>query len=179
MAGEEVWFLYEQDEICSEDRYPGESVHDLQSTIGLRPYGCGVDQAVPSGAMVAVFSESPEGRRYLLLHNCEKQTGKTGDWVWGCPSGRREAGEDIGTCAARELWEETGIRADPTPVATQDIGWAVFCLQVPWGTPVMLAPDEHNAFGWFALDDESSERLLPELQAASFRLAVEAIEIDL
>lgn len=116
MAGEEVWFLYEQDEICSEDRYPGESVHDLQSTIGLRPYGCGVDQAEPSGAMVAVFSESPEGMRYLLLHNSEKQIGKTGDWLWGCPSGCREAGEDIGTCAARELWEETGIRADPTPL---------------------------------------------------------------
>lgn len=128
--------------------------------------------------MVAVYSESPVGRRYLLLHNADKQIGEAGDWVWGCPSGCRDPGEDIGTCAARELWEETGIRADPTPVVTRDIGWAVFRLQVPWDTPVRLTPDEHNAFGWFALD-ESSERLLPELQANSFRLAVEAIEVNL
>lgn len=135
-----------------------------------------MNQVDPAGAVVVVYDQTPEGRRYLLLHNSEKQPDETGDWVWGCPSGCREAGEDVGTCAARELWEETGIRADPTPVVTQDIGWAVFRLQVACGTPVRLAPDEHNAFGWFALDD-SIQRLRPELQAASFQLAVAAIEL--
>lgn len=82
---------------------------------------------VPWGRLQRV----PEGGGTSCCTTPTKQIGETGDLVWGCPSGCREAGEDIGMCAARELWEETGIRADPTPVVTQDIGWALFRLQVP------------------------------------------------
>lgn len=128
----------------------------------------------PGGAMTAVYSESPSGRRYLLLHSSETELGDSGDWVWGCPSGCLEPDEDIFSCAARELWEETGIRAEPVPVVTHDIGWAVFHLEVPWGTPVSLAPDEHDAFAWCALD-EATARIQPERQAVSFRLAVAAL----
>lgn len=124
--------------------------------------------------MVAVYSESGTGRRFLLLHNVKKQLDEAGDWAWGSPSGCREPGEDIATTAARELWEETGIRAEPVPVVTSDINWAVFHLEVPWGTPIRLAPDEHNAYEWCTLD-EATVRIQPERQALSFRLAVAAL----
>lgn len=41
----------------------------------------------PNGAMVAVFSQSDEGRRYLLLHNVDYALGEEGDWAWGSQSG--------------------------------------------------------------------------------------------
>lgn len=126
----------------------------------------------PGGAMVAVISESPDGARYLLLHSAE---GAVGDWEWGSPSGCLEPGEDIAACAARELFEETGIRATPEPVVTRDIGWAVFFLEVPWGTPVVLSAAEHDDFAWVEVD-EAYRLCRPERQAASFRIAVAAIE---
>jgi 8-oxo-dGTP pyrophosphatase MutT (NUDIX family) len=83
----------------------------------------------PTGAMVTVFSQSPEGRRFLLLHNVDYAPGQNGDWAWGSPSGCLEANEDIAACAATELFEETGIRAHQVPVVTEDIDWAVFSLK--------------------------------------------------
>lgn len=131
--------------------------------------------AKPNGAMVAVFSQSPEGRRYLLLHNVDYAPGQTGDWAWGSPSGCVEPEEDISACAARELLEETGIRATPVPVVTESIGWAVFFLEVPWGTRVELSPTEHNDFAWVTLDDAFT-MCQPEQLAASLRTAVAAIQ---
>lgn len=124
----------------------------------------------PGGAMVAVVSNSPHGQRHLLLHSAE---GNVGDWEWGSPSGCLEPGESIAECAARELVEETGIVADPEPVATENIGWAVFILEVPWGTRVRLS-HEHDDFAWVSLD-EAMRRCRPERHAASFRLAMGAI----
>lgn len=128
----------------------------------------------PNGAMVAVFSQTPKGRRYLLLHNVDYAPGNNGDWAWGSPSGCLEPDEDITTCAARELFEETGIRATPVPVVTEDIDWAVFYLQVPCGTHVELSPTEHNGFDWVTIDD-AFERCRPERLAVSFRTATTAI----
>lgn len=136
-----------------------------------------VSEPEPGGAMVAVHAMSPEGRRFLLLHNADLPVGAHGDWAWGSPSGCREEGERIETCAARELREETGISADPVPVRTTAIAWGVFTLEVAWGTAVRLAPDEHNDFGWFSLEEAWSV-LRPERQRHSFRIAVEAISAD-
>lgn len=129
----------------------------------------------PSGAMVAVFSESPEGRRYLLLHNAEYAAREAGDWAWGPPSGCRESGEDIATCAARELFEETGIRGEPVPVVTAHIAWAVFILKVPRGISVELSTQEHNDFAWVTLEDAHT-MCRPERLAVSLRTAAEAIQ---
>jgi 8-oxo-dGTP pyrophosphatase MutT (NUDIX family) len=131
--------------------------------------------AQPNGAMVAVFSQSPEGRRYLLLHNVDYALEQTGDWAWGSPSGCLEPDEDIAACAARELFEETGIRATPVPVVTADIDWAVFFLEVPWGTRVKLSPTEHNDFAWVPIDDALA-MCRPERLAASLRRATDAIQ---
>lgn len=35
--------------------------------------------------------------------------------------------------------------ASHTPVVTDVVGWAIFFLEVPWGTTVHLS-DEHDAF---------------------------------
>ena len=129
----------------------------------------------PGGAMVAVFSQSPEGRRYLLLHNVDYQPGQTGDWAWGSPSGCWEPDEDIAACAERELFEETGIRATPVPVVTENTNWAVFFLEVPWGTPVQLSPTEHNDYAWVTPDDALT-MCRPERLAASLRTATAAID---
>ncbi|MFD1717913.1 NUDIX domain-containing protein [Georgenia deserti] len=128
----------------------------------------------PGGAVVAVFSDSPVGRRFLLLHSAEFPVGEAGDWAWGFPSGCREPGEDIDSTAARELDEETGISGDLTPVRTHDVAWAIYYLQVPWGTPVQLAPGEHNAYEWVDRDGALS-RLKPATLVDSFRLVLHAI----
>jgi ADP-ribose pyrophosphatase len=36
----------------------------------------------------------------------------TGGWLWELPAGKLDGGEDPGACAARELEEETGLRAE-------------------------------------------------------------------
>lgn len=125
----------------------------------------------PSGAAVAVVSHSPDGPRHLILQSCEVPPGE--EWSWGSPSGCLEPGEDIATCAARELYEETGIRAEPLPIATEDIGWALFYLEVPWGTAVRLDPAEHTRFNWVTFD-EACRRVRPALVADGLRRAVEA-----
>lgn len=130
---------------------------------------------IPNGAMVAVHSDSPDGRRYLLLHNAEVPANDAGEWEWGFPSGCREPGERIDTTASRELHEETGIVGDPTPVITRDIVWAVYYLRVPWGTSIRLAPDEHNEFDWVTLD-VAIQRLKPDVLVQSLRLVLTAID---
>lgn len=126
----------------------------------------------PGGAAIVVSSQSPEGRRYLILHrnDDDQHNSGDGDWAWGPPSGCREPGEDVHTCAARELYEETGIRAVPTAVATYDIGWAVFCLEVPWDTEVRLSPGEHDRYAWVTFA-EACTRCRPETVVNGFHLA--------
>lgn len=127
--------------------------------------------------MVAVISQAPDGPRFLLLHNAECAPGEEGDWAWGSPSGCLEPDEDVATCAARELFEETGIRVEPRPVATEGVRWAIFYLEVPWRTEVRLDPNEHNDFMWATFDD-ACRLCRPERATENFRIAVRAYEMD-
>ena len=124
--------------------------------------------------MVAVYSDSPQGRRHLLLHNVDVPVGEIGDWTWGSPSGCREPDEDSAGCAARELFEEAGIRGEPVPVVTEQIAWAVYALEVPWGTEVTLS-SEHNDFTW-ATREQMVEWCQPERLAVSVGAALAAID---
>lgn len=125
----------------------------------------------PGGAMVGPWSATRRTVSVTSFSTAQKET-------WGTGSGgRRRAAssrESIAECAARELVEETGVVADPEPVATENIGWAVFILEVPWGTRVRLS-HEHDDFAWVS-QDEAMRRCRPERQAASFRLAMGAID---
>jgi 8-oxo-dGTP pyrophosphatase MutT (NUDIX family) len=68
---------------------------------------------------------------------------------------------------ARELLEEVGWLASPRPVATDDVDWAVFALEVPWGTEVVVDGEEHDRFEWVGFA-EARRRCRPEALAASF-----------
>ena len=121
-----------------------------------------------------VASRAPEGWRYLLLHRAHHGgPAREGDWAWTPPTGSRKPGEDLPACVARELCEEIGLRTTARPVATDDVDWAVFALEVPWGTEVVVDGDEHDRFEWVSFA-EACQRCRPAELAASFLTACEA-----
>jgi 8-oxo-dGTP pyrophosphatase MutT (NUDIX family) len=133
-----------------------------------------VSREPPHGAMVVVASRAPEGWRYLLLHRVHHGgPARAGDWAWTPPSGSRKPGEDLSACAARELQEETGLRAWPRPVLTEAVDWAVFALEVPWGTEAVMDGAEHDRSEWVSFA-EARRRCLPATVEASFLVACEA-----
>lgn len=69
--------------------------------------------------------------RLLLIRSAAAPDQPGSGYAWFTPGGGVEPGEDLVDAAARELFEETGLRADPadlTPVAfaagEADLGWA-------------------------------------------------------
>jgi 8-oxo-dGTP pyrophosphatase MutT (NUDIX family) len=112
-----------------------------------------VSRERPHGAMIVVGSRAPDGWRYLLLHRAHRGADWDGDWAWTPPSGSRKPGEDVSACATRELFEEAGLRVPPRPVVTEDIGWAVFTIEVPWGTEVAADGAEHDRCEWVSFDE--------------------------
>ncbi len=132
-----------------------------------------VSREPPHGATIVVASRAPEGWRYVLLHRGRRGPAWDGDWAWTPPAGSRKPGEELAACAARELAEETGLAARPVPVLTSDVAWAVFALEVPWGTEVRADGTEHDRFEWVSYA-EASRRLRPLPLVTSFRAACEA-----
>ena len=133
-----------------------------------------VSRERPHGATIVVAARSQAGWQYLLLHRAHRGPDWTGDWAWTPPAGSRKPGEDIVACAVRELDEETGLRADPRPVVTADVGWAVFWLEVPWGTAVTVDGTEHDRCEWVNYA-EARGRLRPAAVTASFVTACDAM----
>jgi 8-oxo-dGTP pyrophosphatase MutT (NUDIX family) len=128
----------------------------------------------PHGATIVVASRGPEGWRYVLLHRAHHGPAWDGDWAWTPPAGSRKPGEDITACAVRELHEETGLRASPQPVITGDVGWAVFALEVPWGTVAAVDGTEHDRLEWVTYA-EACRRCRPAALAASFIAGAQAL----
>jgi 8-oxo-dGTP pyrophosphatase MutT (NUDIX family) len=128
----------------------------------------------PHGVTIVVASRALEGWRYLLLHRTHHGgPAREGDWAWTPPSGSRRPGEDVPAFAVRELREEIGLRASPRPVVTDEIDWAVFALEVPRGTGVVVDGEEHDRFEWVTFA-EARRRCRPAELAASFLTACEA-----
>lgn len=50
--------------------------------------------------------------RVLLFRGCDPSDDEAGDW-WFTPGGGRDPGETPAECAARELFEETGLALSP------------------------------------------------------------------
>jgi 8-oxo-dGTP pyrophosphatase MutT (NUDIX family) len=128
----------------------------------------------PHGATVVVAAQRPGGWRYLLLHRGHRGPDWTGDWAWTPPSGSRKPSEDVTACAVRELHEETGLRSEPRPVLIDDTDWAVFALEIPWGTAVMVDGTEHDRLEWVSYA-EVCRRCRPAEVAATFVAACTAL----
>lgn len=93
--------------------------------------------------------------------------------LWETVSGRVESGESPGHCAAREVHEETGIRAmvmSADPCDQYGIDRAGVPMEVlvyaahAKGRPEVQLSDEHDAFVWSPLDDPSRAEALQALR---------------
>jgi 8-oxo-dGTP pyrophosphatase MutT (NUDIX family) len=97
-----------------------------------------------------------DGDRVLLCHRTPQRR-----WypdVWDLPGGHVEPGELAGLALARELREELGIDiAAPLGPPVHEVRADTFDMQIwlieAWtGSPVNVAPDEHDAIAWFTED---------------------------
>jgi 8-oxo-dGTP diphosphatase len=97
-----------------------------------------------------------DGNRLLLCHRSPQRR-----WypdVWDLPGGHVEPGERPGAALAREVREELGVDiAAPSGAPLQEVRADTFDMQIwlieAWtGSPVNVAPEEHDAIGWFTED---------------------------
>lgn len=112
------------------------------------------------GVGAAVVVRDEEGRVLMVKRGPEA----TQPGLWSIPAGYVDYGEDVREAAARELFEETGLRAqigEPVFVASNFHDPAKLTVGIWFEGSIIggeLAPgDDAIDAGWFALDD------LPEL----------------
>jgi 8-oxo-dGTP pyrophosphatase MutT (NUDIX family) len=100
---------------------------------------------LPHEALVGVVRDG----RILVLH-------RTDERYWHLVAGGLESGETAVGAAARELWEETGLRAEPRPqgwsFVHDEIRVDVFAVEAPAGWEPTLN-EEHTEYRWAALDE--------------------------
>ena len=133
---------------------------------------------VPFVSRGAIACLSRAGRVLLIERGKDPRRG-----FWGFPGGAVEAGEDDLSAAARELFEETGLRAEPVRVL-KELTAAHYLLSAVLmrdadgkggGKPRALS--DAAAVGWYSLDDiraaiESGRPFLPDvLSLAEMTLA--------
>lgn len=112
----------------------------------------------PFGASVIVHRRAGAGWEFLILHRANGVAFE-GDWAWTPPSGARHPGEPVAECAARELWEETGLRLEPLPVPDGDPEWVIHRAEAPASATVRLSA-EHDSFAWVSAE-AAAARCLP------------------
>lgn len=100
----------------------------------------------------------------LLLHRSLFGESFAGDWAWTTPGGGRDPDESPAATAARELYEETGLRLTCRPVrsrvaaAQPEMDVDVFVAEAEADQPVRLS-HEHDRYEW--VQPEGLDRCLP------------------
>ena len=102
-----------------------------------------------------------------------KRLSKHGTGTWAPPGGHLEFGETPDQCAARELFEETGIKIKPNKFQTIDITNDIFpnkhyltvhCrVDNVIATPKIMEPNKCETWQWFDLNNLPSPLFLPAL----------------
>lgn len=107
-------------------------------------------RALDAAIVVAHFHR--EGRRHVLLRTCIRPAAASRPHppahdgvLWELPAGLVEPGEPYRTAAARELYEETGARVQPS--ALQELG--------PWMFPVPAMIGEIHAYFHVEIDPDA------------------------
>ncbi len=121
----------------------------------------------PESVLVAIYTADGET---LLLERADREG------YWQSVTGSLEQDEDTDSAAARELLEETGLYATPTPAGESRVfeifehwrdryGPGVthnreheFRLRLPGTVPIIVNPREHRSFEWVPLR-EAAERV--------------------
>jgi 8-oxo-dGTP diphosphatase len=95
--------------------------------------------------------------RILLCHRSEARQWNPN--VWDLPGGHIELGESPTEALRRELREELGIVVNSLSqqpldrLRGPDLEMDIYAVLAWDGTPVNLAPEEHDAIEWFAAED--------------------------
>jgi len=108
--------------------------------------------------------------KFLLLH---RQDGKSQGDRWGLPAGKVEAGETYSRAIARELFEETGIKANHKDLvhfvklydrySEYDFTADVFRINLNHLAPVKINPIEHKDFRWVSPSEALTINLVQDL----------------
>ncbi|MEY3446726.1 MAG: dihydroneopterin triphosphate diphosphatase [Pseudomonadota bacterium] len=147
---------------------------------------------IPQSVLVVIYTPALD---VLLIRRTEADP--LAPAFWQSVTGSKDAlAETYSQTAEREVWEETGIDCRPgTPLASglQDWGlenvygiyprWLhryapgishnterVFGLQVPQGTPVRLAPQEHTHHLWLGCQQAAEQCFSPSNAEAILQL---------
>ena len=115
----------------------------------------------PRSVQVVIFTETPEGREYLLLRRVRSHGG-----FWQSVTGSLEGGESHAEAAVREVYEETGYR--PRQEELIPLGIVnVFEIAPQWR--VKYAPGvTHNEEHCFALEVAKRDVVIDRIEHDRF-----------